>query len=352
MNRTEDNPELTYRAAGVDIDAGNKLVDRIKPIAKATHNANVLTGLGGFAALYALPEHNGQRPTLVASTDGVGTKLKLALQLDQHDGIGIDLVAMCVNDIVVCGAKPLFFLDYYATGKLDVGVAEKVIAGIGAGCEQANMALIGGETAELPGMYHGDDYDLAGFCVGMVDQQHLIDGQAVTAGDTLIGIASSGPHANGYSLIRKIIDDHDIDLQSNIAGKPLATQLMAPTRIYVRSILNLLEHCPIHAMAHITGGGFLENIPRVLPQQCAATINTNAWQRPAIFNWLQQHGNIKSQEMYRTFNCGIGMVICVPETHATQALAVLQESGEQAWIIGSVTQRDSADAAQVIINEL
>lgn len=332
---------LSYKDAGVDIDAGNALVDRIKGVVKETRRPEVMGGLGGFGALCALPQKY-REPILVSGTDGVGTKLRLAMDLKRHDHIGIDLVAMCVNDLVVQGAEPLFFLDYYATGKLDVDTAARVVTGIAEGCKQSGCALVGGETAEMPGMYHGEDYDVAGFCVGVVEKADIIDGSKVQAGDTLIALASSGPHANGYSLIRKTLEISGTDPQTyQLNGKPLADSLLTPTRIYVKSILTLIEQYPVHAIAHLTGGGFWENIPRVLPQGTQAIINEQSWQWPAIFNWLQHAGNIDRHEMYRTFNCGVGMVIALAEKDADAAIALLEAQGEKAWKIGHI---DSADA--------
>ncbi len=332
---TDSKPSLSYRDAGVDIDAGNALVERIKGVARRTRRPEVMAGLGGFGALCQLP--GGYRePVLVSATDGVGTKLRLALELQLHDTIGIDLVAMCANDLVVAGAEPLFFLDYYATGKLNVDTAAAVISGIGSGCEQAGCALVGGETAEMPGMYSDEDYDLAGFCVGVVEKADIIDGSRVAAGDALIGLGSSGAHANGYSLIRKIIDVSGADLSQPLAGRPLGQTLLQPTRIYVRPLLQLLQQCRVNALCHITGGGLLENLPRVLPAAAKAVIDTGAWPRPPIFDWLQQQGNVEDREMYRTFNCGIGMVVCVPAAAAAQALALLREAGESAQVIGRV----------------
>ncbi|WP_257266553.1 phosphoribosylformylglycinamidine cyclo-ligase [Endozoicomonas sp. ONNA2] len=340
MNKSDSRPTLSYKDAGVDIDAGNTLVERIKQVARATSRPEVMGGLGGFGALCQLPA-GYQEPVLVSGTDGVGTKLKLAMELGMHDHIGIDLVAMCVNDLLVCGAEPLFFLDYYATGKLNVNVAERVVTGIGKGCELSGCALIGGETAEMPGMYQGEDYDLAGFCVGVVEKSEIIDGSKVCAGDLLIGLPSSGPHANGYSLIRKVLEVAGSDLNTTLAGKPLAEHLMAPTRIYVKSLLQLQKELPIHAMAHITGGGLPENLPRVIPGGCCAVINTKSWEIPAIFRFLQEKGNIAAFELYRTFNCGIGMVLCIPASHREQAIKRLAALGEQSVIIGQIESADS-----------
>jgi len=331
---------ISYRDAGVDIDAGNSLIERIKPVVAKTRRPGVVTGLGGFGALFELPLDRYRQPLLVSGTDGVGTKLKLAIDSGRHDTIGIDLVAMCANDIVVQGAEPLFFLDYYATGKLDVDIAADVIAGIGRGCELAGAALIGGETAEMPGMYKTEDYDLAGFCVGIVEKDKVIDGQSVQAGDTLIAMASSGPHSNGYSLIRKIVERSGVGMEYELDGKPLLDWLMAPTRIYVKSLLKLLETVEVRSLCHITGGGLPENLPRMLPDNTVARIDTGSWTWPAIFTWLQQQGNVALPEMYRTLNCGIGMVVCVPDDQARQCLAILEQQGESAWILGRVEAGD------------
>ncbi|WP_140919957.1 phosphoribosylformylglycinamidine cyclo-ligase [Limnobaculum xujianqingii] len=342
-----DKTSLSYKDAGVDIDAGNALVDRIKGVVKQTRRPEVMGGLGGFGALCALPQKY-REPILVSGTDGVGTKLRLAMDLKRHDTIGIDLVAMCVNDLIVQGAEPLFFLDYYATGKLDVDTAARVVTGIGEGCKQSGCALVGGETAEMPGMYHGEDYDVAGFCVGVVEKSEIIDGSKVSAGDTLIALASSGPHSNGYSLVRKILEVSKTDPQATmLAGKSLADHLLAPTKIYVKSILQMLEQIDVHAIAHITGGGFWENIPRVLPQGTQAAIDESSWQWPEVFNWLQQAGNVSRHEMYRTFNCGVGMVIALPEAQANAAIAQLQSTGEIAWKIGTI--KASTSDEQVVI---
>jgi len=327
---------ISYRDAGVDIDAGNALVERIKPIVARTHRAGVISGLGGFGALFELPLERYRRPLLVSGTDGVGTKLKLAVDSGRHDTIGIDLVAMCANDIIVQGAEPLFFLDYYATGKLDVNVAADVVAGIGRGCELAGAALIGGETAEMPGLYQAGDYDLAGFCVGIVEKEALIDGTRVQVGDTLIGIASSGPHANGYSLVRKILDVAGADTDSLLDGSPLIDRLMAPTRIYVKPLLALMQAVDVRSLCHITGGGLAENLPRVLPADTVAHIDTGSWQWPALFRWLQEQGQVETREMYRTFNCGVGMAVCVPAAQVEICLAALTQQGEQAWVLGRI----------------
>lgn len=326
----------------MDIHAGNQLVEQIKKIAWDTRRPEVLNGLGGFAGLFELPLHRYKRPVLVSSTDGVGTKLKLAIECKQHNSIGIDLVGMCANDLVVMGAEPLFFLDYYATGKLDIETARSVIAGIGQGCLQAGMALIGGETAEMPGMYHANDYDLAGFCVGVIEKEKIIDGRHVQIGDTLLGLASTGPHSNGYSLIRKVLEVSGADLQQTLDGKTLAETLLTPTRIYVKSLLNLNNEIQIHAMAHITGGGLVENLPRVLPQRTVAKIHVNSWKRPAIFNWLQEQGNIPDDDMWRTFNCGIGMVVCVSKNDAKRATELLQAAGETVYTLGTIESTETA----------
>ena len=326
---------LSYKDAGVDIEAGDHLVERIKSVAKRTTRPEVMGGLGGFGALCKIPK-GYEEPVLVSGTDGVGTKLKLALQLNRHDTIGIDLVAMCVNDLLVCGAEPLFFLDYYATGHLNVDVAADVVTGIGEGCLQAGCALVGGETAEMPGMYEGEDYDLAGFCVGVVEHSKIIDGSKVQAGDVLIGLASSGAHSNGYSLVRKIIDVRQIDLNTDVGGQPLADVVMKPTRIYVKPILELAKTIDIHAMAHITGGGLPGNLPRVLPNGTRAHIDTNSWTWPALFQFLQQQGNVDTYEMYRTFNCGVGMVLVVAADQVDTALAHLAATGETAWVMGRI----------------
>lgn len=339
-----------YKAAGVDIDAGNALVETIKPFIQRTRRPEVLTGLGGFSGLFELPIDRYKAPVLVSGTDGVGTKLKLALALEQHDTIGIDLVAMCVNDVIVCGAEPLFFLDYYATGQLNTQQASQVIKGIANGCEQAGAALIGGETAEMPGMYDGD-YDLAGFCVGIVEKADLIDSSRVTPGDTLIALASSGPHANGYSLIRKILRDTQTDLQTLIDGQTLGQLLLTPTRIYAHTALHLQQEHSIHAFAHITGGGIIENLPRVLPAHCQAIIDTHSWTPPSLFAWLQEAGQLSQTNMRRTFNCGVGFIAIVPEAQAQSCLAQLTSLGEVAWVIGHVTERTPDTPAVVFNNE-
>lgn len=330
------DPGLTYRDAGVDIDAGESLVERIKADVATTRRPGVLGGLGGFGGLFELPVDRYRRPVLVSGTDGVGTKLKLAIATGRHQGIGIDLVAMCVNDVLVQGAEPLFFLDYYATGRLDVDVAATVVSSIAEGCRQAGCALLGGETAEMPGMYAEGHYDLAGFCVGVVEKDDLIDGSKVQAGDVLIGLASSGPHSNGYSLVRKILEVSTASLDTPLDGKPLGDHLLAPTRIYVQPVLRLLSQIKVKALAHITGGGLPENLPRVFPDGLAARIDTGSWTWPPVFQWLQQQGRVATAEMYRTFNCGVGMVIAVAADDAEQALAILRDAGEQAWRIGEM----------------
>jgi len=327
---------LNYKTAGVDIAAGNKLVERIKPIAAKTRTAGVMSGLGGFGALFELPLDRYKEPLLVSGTDGVGTKLKLAIELNQHATVGIDLVAMCVNDIVVQGAEALYFLDYFATGKLNVDTAATVVAGIGAGCELAGAALVGGETAEMPGMYADGDYDLAGFCVGIVEKSRVIDGSKVQAGDKLIGISSSGAHSNGYSLIRHIIDTKKLDLNALLDGKPISEHLLEPTKIYVKPLLELFKQVDVHALAHITGGGITENLPRVLPVGIQANIDLKTWTAAPIFDWLQQHGNISSADMLTTFNCGIGMIICVAAKDEATTLQALQQQGETAFTIGEL----------------
>ncbi|NAW35113.1 phosphoribosylformylglycinamidine cyclo-ligase [Halomonas alimentaria] len=351
MTDSSSRPSLSYKDAGVDIDAGNALVDRIKGVAKRTTRPEVMGGLGGFGALCELP--TGYRePVLVSGTDGVGTKLRLAMDLGRHDTIGIDLVAMCVNDLVVAGAEPLFFLDYYATGKLDVDIAADVVDGIGAGCEKAGCALVGGETAEMPGMYEGSDYDLAGFCVGVVEKSEILDGHKVAEGDVLLGMASSGPHSNGYSLIRKILEVSGAALDTELAGESLGDALMAPTRIYVKPLLSLIRESgvPVHALSHITGGGLTENLPRVLPEGLAARVDVSAWQRPAVFQWLREQGNVAEEEMYRVLNCGIGMVIVVPAEKADQARAHLQAQGEAVYRIGEIVAGENGGERVILEN--
>ncbi|WP_305728877.1 phosphoribosylformylglycinamidine cyclo-ligase [Nitrosomonas sp. Nm166] len=340
--------QLTYRNAGVDIDAGDRLVENIKPLAKRTLRSEVLTGIGGFGALFEISKKY-QNPVLVSGTDGVGTKLKLAFQLNRHDSIGIDLVAMSVNDILVQGAEPLFFLDYFACGKLNVETATAVISGIARGCELAGCALIGGETAEMPGMYPPDEYDLAGFAVGVVEKDQIINGTTIKEGDIVLGLTSSGAHSNGYSLIRKIIENNQIDLFADFDGKTFADTLLAPTRIYVKPLLALIKRLPVKGLVHITGGGLIENVPRILPDQVMAVLHKNAWEMPPLFHWLQQQGNISDHEMTRVFNCGIGMIIVVAPEHAEDAMHNLQASGETVWQIGQIKQRMTDQAATVLV---
>jgi len=330
---------LTYKDSGVDITKGNQLIEKIKPIAKSTIRPGVLAGLGGFGAMFEIPLDKYKNPVLISGTDGVGTKLKVAEMLKKHDTIGIDLVAMCVNDLIVQGAEPLFFLDYFATGSLNPEIATSVIEGIGEGCRQSGCALIGGETAEMPGMYSGEDYDLAGFCVGIVEKDRIIDGTKVSEGDHIVALGSSGPHSNGYSLIRKVIEK----------SAPTPDQLnllIEPTRIYVRSILSLLNTLPVHAISHITGGGLLENIPRVMPSHLSAKLDSTSWTQPEIFQWIQDQGNIDSAEMYRVLNCGVGMVVVISKESSNEAIKHLNACGEKAWLIGEVVQ---FEGQQVII---
>lgn len=339
---------LTYRDAGVDTDAGEALVRAIKPIAERTARPGVIGELGAFGGCFQIPVEQYRQPVLVASTDGVGTKLKLAVELNRHNTIGIDLVAMCANDIIVHGAEPLFFLDYFATGRLNTAVATSVIQGIAEGCRLAGMALIGGETAEMPGVYAGADYDLAGFSVGVVERAKIIDGSAITANDVLVGIASTGPHANGYSLIRKITETHRVALDTPFEGETLGEALLRPTRIYVKPLLSLMPEVPVCGMAHITGGGLVGNLPRVLPAGVRAVVDTRSWQRPAIFEWLQGQGNIDDDEMYRTFNCGIGMVLYVRPEHEALAIKLLAESGQKAFVIGHTEHHAGDDRVMIL----
>ena len=327
---------LTYRDAGVDIDAGDELVERIKPLVKRTMRKEVLAGIGGFGALVEVPLDRYRKPVLVSGTDGVGTKLRLAIDTGRHEKIGIDLVAMCANDVAVSGAEPLFFLDYYATGKLRVDVAEAVIRGIAEGCELAGAALVGGETAEMPGMYHGDDYDLAGFCVGIVERDSIIDCTRTAAGDVIIGLASSGAHSNGYSLIRKLVSVASANDRTQLDGQALFDRLLTPTRIYVKSMLALAQKVPVKGFAHITGGGLTDNIPRVLPEGFEVVLQRSSWARDPVFEWLATTGKIAPAEMYRTFNCGIGMIVVVAPADVDTTLAQLNSSGETASVIGSV----------------
>jgi len=341
-NTSSPDQGLSYAQAGVDIDAGNALIERIKPIVKNTFRPGVLTGLGGFGALFEIPR-GYRKPVLVSGTDGVGTKLKLALQMGKHDTIGIDLVAMCVNDIIVTGAEPLFFLDYYATGHLDLDTATDVVSGIARGCELSGCALTGGETAEMPGMYEGDDYDLAGFAVGIVEKDEILQPDSVQVGDVLLGLASSGPHSNGYSLIRKVIEVADADLSSPLGDTTLGEALLAPTRLYVKPLLASLKEVAVHALAHITGGGLTENLPRVMPRNSQAVIDRSAWELPQVFQWLQEQGRIEESEMLRTFNCGVGMVVCVPAELADKASEVLQAQGETVFRLGQIEASDKQE---------
>lgn len=343
-----DKTSISYRDAGVDIEAGDALVEQIKPFAKRTMRPEVLGGIGGFGSLFAVPQ-KFKEPILVSGTDGVGTKLKLAFELNKHDTVGIDLVAMSVNDILVQGAEPLFFLDYFACGKLEVGVAAQVIKGIAQGCEQSGCALVGGETAEMPGMYPAGEYDLAGFAVGCADKSKLIDGTTIAAGDVVLGLASSGAHSNGYSLIRKLIEKSGIDFESDFHGRKFKDVVMEPTRIYVKSLLKLIEALPVKGMAHITGGGITENIPRVLPAGLTAEIRADGWQLPPLFQWLQAQGNIVPSELYKTFNCGIGMAVIVAKEHVTQAKQLLEASGETVFEIGHIRAQNAGEAPTVVV---
>jgi phosphoribosylformylglycinamidine cyclo-ligase len=332
---TERAP-VTYRDAGVDIDAGEELVERIKPGVKRSMRREVLGGIGGFGALVEVPLDRYRKPVLVSGTDGVGTKLRLAIDTGRHDTVGIDLVAMCVNDVVVQGAEPLFFLDYYATGKLEVDIAARVVNGIVEGCVQAGCALVGGETAEMPGMYHGEDYDLAGFCVGIVEKDSIIDGTKTSAGDIVLGLPSSGPHSNGFSMIRKILSVANADIEADVDGTALIDRLMAPTRIYVKPLLTLIQALPVHGISHITGGGLLDNIPRVIPDGLEVVLERKAWRNETVFEWLQKAGRVADQEMYRVFNCGIGMTVQVAPQDADRAVTLLREAGQEALVIGEV----------------
>jgi phosphoribosylformylglycinamidine cyclo-ligase len=332
---TERAP-VTYRDAGVDMDAGEELVERIKPGVRRSMRREVLGGIGGFGALVEVPLDRYRRPVLVSGTDGVGTKLRLAIDTGRHDTVGIDLVAMCVNDVVVQGAEPLFFLDYFATGKLVVDIGARVIAGIVDGCVQAGCALVGGETAEMPGMYHGDDYDLAGFCVGIVEKDAIIDGSRTAAGDIVLGLPSSGPHSNGFSMIRKILQVSGADLEADLDGLALGERLMAPTRIYVKALLKLVGALPVHGLSHITGGGLVDNIPRVIPDGLEVILERRTWRREPVFEWLQDAGRVADQEMYRVFNCGIGMTIQVAAKDADRAVSILREADQESVVIGEV----------------
>jgi phosphoribosylformylglycinamidine cyclo-ligase len=338
---------LSYRDAGVDIDAGDALVENIKPFAKRTLRPEVLGGIGGFGALFDI-SNKYREPVLVSGTDGVGTKLKLAFEMNQHDTVGIDLVAMSVNDILVQGAEPLFFLDYFACGKLDVATATDVVKGIARGCELAGCALIGGETAEMPGMYPAGEYDLAGFAVGAVEKSQIITGLSIQAGDTVLGLASSGAHSNGYSLIRKVLQITGADLSAPFHGRTLGETVIEPTRIYVKSLLALMRELPVKGMAHITGGGLLENIPRVLPAELTAILDKTRWSMPPLFQWLQEVGNIAPQEMYRTFNCGIGMAVIVAAADAERAMQSLSAMGETVYRIGEIQARTAGQAQTIV----
>ena len=339
---------LTYKKAGVDIDAGKRLVDRIAPVVRDTHRPEVIPNPGGFGGLFA-PQLDGYtNPVLVAGADGVGTKLSLAQQLDDHSTIGVDLVAMCANDVVVQGAEPLFFLDYFATGVLSVEQAEEVITGIAHGCRQAGAALIGGETAEMPGMYQPGEYDLAGFCVGMVERDRLIDGHRITEGDRVLGLASSGIHSNGYSLVNRIIETSRTSLDEKLGGQPLGTVLLTPTRIYTRVVLQLAQTQDVHGLCHITGGGLVENVPRMIPDGLLAQIDTRTWERPEVFGWIQQAGAIEDAEMHRVFNCGMGMLVVVPKDQADAAMTLCRQSGQPAQIIGEIMSSDSEEKVRLI----
>ena len=349
MSTNTSNPSsITYRDAGVDIEAGDALVEKIKPFARRTMRPEVLGGIGGFGSLFEMPK-KFKNPVLVSGTDGVGTKLKLAFELNKHDTVGIDLVAMSVNDILVQGAEPLFFLDYFACGKLEVGTAAQVIKGIAEGCEQSGCALVGGETAEMPGMYPAGEYDLAGFAVGCVDKENIINGTTIATGDVLLGLTSSGAHSNGYSLIRKLITHSGIDFESDFHGRKFKDVVMAPTKIYVKSLLKLIETMPVKGMAHITGGGITENVPRVLPAGLTAEISKKSWTLPPLFQWLQTQGNIADSEMYKTFNCGIGMVVIVAKEHAVAAQKLLQDAGETVYEIGHIRAQNTGEAPTVVV---
>ncbi len=339
--------KINYHDAGVDVEKGNELVRRIKRIVNDTNQKGVIGGLGGFGGLFDLSSLNYKEPVLVSGTDGVGTKIKLAIENKLHDTIGIDLVAMCVNDVIVQGAKPLFFLDYFACSRLDIDIAETVIGGINIGCLQAGCSLIGGETAEMPGMYEGQDYDLAGFCVGVVEKNRLITGENVKAGDALIALASSGCHANGYSLIRKIIKDTNSDLAQNLDNKKLLEHLLTPTRIYAKQILSLIESVPIKSISHITGGGLIDNLPRTIPKNLSAIIDTNTWEIPSIFNWISEKGRIDSYEMFKTFNCGVGLVLCTEKNNVDKIINYLNGNGETAWLIGEVVENNKNSKVQL-----
>ncbi len=341
-------PPLSYRDAGVDIDAGDALVERIKPLAKRTLREGVLGGIGGFGALFEVPQRYRQ-PVLVSGTDGVGTKLKLAFEWNMHDTVGIDLVAMSVNDVLVQGAEPLFFLDYFACGKLDVDTAARVVGGIARGCEESGCALIGGETAEMPGMYPAGEYDLAGFCVGVVEKDRIVDGRRIAPGDVVLGLASSGVHSNGYSLVRKIVERAGTQLPATLDGQEFRSRVMAPTRLYVKPVLAALAEVDIKGMAHITGGGLVENIPRCLPDGTQAVIDQSTWPRPEIFSWLQREGGVAEHEMHRTFNCGIGFVLVVAQDDAARTADILTRHGETVYRIGRIASRPQGEAATVVV---
>ena len=345
---SNNKKSISYKDAGVDIKAGDRLVSNIKPYAKATNRPEVMGGLGGFGSLFEIPK-KFKNPVLVSGTDGVGTKLKLAFDLNTHNTIGQDLVAMCVNDILVQGAEPLFFLDYFACGKLDVEMATDVIKGISEGCLLAGCALVGGETAEMPGMYSKGEYDLAGFCVGAVERNKIIDGNNILEGDTIIGIASSGPHSNGYSLIRKVLEKEKINLSSEFDGKTFADYLMAPTKIYVKSILDLLGKVDIHGLAHITGGGIYENIPRILKDKHKAVIKKDSWDMPSIFKWLKEKANISDDELYKTFNCGVGMIVIANPKDKDETIEILEQNGETVFVLGKIANRDLNEPQSEII---
>jgi phosphoribosylformylglycinamidine cyclo-ligase len=346
--KTPIRKSLTYRDAGVDIDAGDALVDRIKPFAKRTMRPGVMAGIGGFGALFEVPR-GYREPVLVSGTDGVGTKLKLAFHWKRHDTIGIDLVAMSVNDILTLGAEPLFFLDYYACGKLDVASAADVVKGIAAGCEMAGCALIGGETAEMPGMYPAGEYDLAGFAVGVVEKKKIINGRSIKPGDVVLGLASNGVHSNGYSLVRRILAQPGVKLSAKIGGRALKDAILAPTRIYVKPVLQLMKKIPVKGLAHITGGGLVDNIPRVLTDGLTAEIRSDAWPLPPLFRWLQERGNVADSEMHRVFNCGIGMILVVAEKDAKRAQALLAKTGEKVWRIGEIRRRKRGEAQTIVV---
>ena len=348
MSAHSNDTPITYRDAGVDIEAGDALVDQIKPFAKRTMRPEVMSAIGGFGSMFSMPT-KFKEPVLVSGTDGVGTKLKLAFELNQHDTVGIDLVAMSVNDILVQGAEPLFFLDYFACGKLEVGTAATVIKGIAAGCEESGCALVGGETAEMPGMYPAGEYDLAGFVVGCVDKANIIDGSTIAEGDVVLGLTSSGAHSNGYSLIRKLIEKSGVDMESDFHGRKFKDVVMTPTKLYVKSILGLLETVKVKGMAHITGGGITENVPRVLPEGLTAEISANSWALPPLFNWLQAQGNIADKEMYKTFNCGIGMVVIVAQADAAEAKKALEAKGETVYQIGQIRAQSAGEAPTIVI---